>query len=285
MSNFEQRFFDVLQDLAHVGFNLSETLHDVPSILNRIHKISYKKLKEMNIQETDTMLDFEIAFFAENYPMHSICQYAEVDVKSLTVECIEKWDDFERSAWNESMHPGKNPDIWNFCPHSKYSMANLKDIMKIMKFAIHMYDKNDIEQVYNITKAMNLAYKFQAEACDNDTDNIFLSYNECIKNRKEAKVMGKHGMISLMKSYSTILPNEAGKLVPKMTADGICMAWIPVYVDVFKKSTYQKAFDEIFGHKSSGVKMLEDNINTFTILLDKNQRYNFQYAKDQSSFK
>ena len=281
MSDYEKKFFNILQDLGQVGFNLTETLHDVPSILNRIHKISFKKLKAMNIQTNNIIDNSDNAFIAENYPLHSICQYKDVDVKSLTVECIEKWDAFERSSWNESMHPEKNPDIWNFCPHSRYSITNLKDIMKVMKFAIHMYDKNDIDQLHNITKAMDLPYKMKAIDCQSSISN------KCTNEGgfKEPKVHGKHGMISLMKAYSTITPIEAGQLVPKMTTDGICKAWIPEYVEVFKKSTYQEAFDEVFGRKDSGVKMLEDNIDTFTIILDKNQAYNFQYAKDPSSFK
>ena len=264
MSDVEQKFYALLQDLGLSGFNINETLHDIPSVLNRIHKVPLEKLKAMKIH--NSISDIDHPFMAGNFPIHSICQYPNVDVRSLTVKCIEKWNTFEKSHWNASKHPSNDPDNWNYCPFSKFSMENLKDVMRIMKFAIHMYDRNDIEQVYNITKEMNLPYKIQ------ELEGLY-------------KVWGKKGQVSAMKTYSTITPMKAGKLVPKMTTDGICKAWIPSHVDVFKKSTYQNAFDEVFGSKTSGVKMLEDNIDTFTIILDKNQAYNFNHQKDPSSFR
>ena len=130
MTDFEEKFYTLLQDFGQVGFDLNKTLHDVPRMLNRIHKIPFEKLKAMDI---DTVSETDLPFIAGNFPIHSICQYQNVDVKLLTARCIEKWDEFEKSYWNSSKHPSNDPDHWNHCTFSSFTLDNLENLMKIIE--------------------------------------------------------------------------------------------------------------------------------------------------------
>ena len=117
--------------------------------------------------------------------------------------------------------------------------------MKIMKFALHMHNKKDITNMYELVKQAGLPY-------------------EMISSEHVQKSVNSY----LHRNFFEVEPLEFGSLKPVLTSKGICRAWMPYAIEYpFQSSNFTKYFDEIFDKNITlaSAEILESR-NTFAFI-------------------
>ena len=100
--------------------------------------------------------------------------------------------------------------------------------MKIMKFALHMHNKEDISSIYEAVKKMDLPYN------QLDLDNVM------------------NNDLPMKRNFILSDPESFGSLKPVITMNGICEAWIPYKVQSpYKQSKFISDFENVFGNNIS----------------------------------
>ena len=94
-----------------------------------------------------------------------------------------------------------------------------------MKFALHMYTKEDISSIYEVVKKMDLPYNL-------------LDFDKVMNND-----------LPMKRNFFSTNPKSFGPLKPVITKNGICQAWIPYEVpNPYKKSLFTSDFEDVFGN-------------------------------------
>ena len=148
-----------------------------------------------------------------------------------------------------------SPDFSEFCFNSTEEMVgrNLSTINKLMKFAYHIHNREDVKFIYNQVKESKLSYKMIPFE---KMDLKFHNHNVKIK-----------------RPYIINSPKFTKKeFIPVITNQGLCFAWnVEETNTVFKPSRFVSHFNEEFLEKISVEPIQKASIMSIEVFLDKQE--------------
>ena len=194
----------------------------------------------------------------------SMYKYSYIEKLQLISSDCYQWNESmesDQTVCNASIGPKQHSSIRSpcnntknakkeYCYQSKFSWEYLKDIMGMMQFAKHMYDKDDVKDLYEGLRNSSIPYSLYTW----DWIELMDHYVR-------------------WKNYHKLAPKSAGLLSPKPTSNGICLSWTPSNKSIFKDSKYQQIFKEVFEPKDWTENVNEDTTLSFRIYLDKHESY------------
>ena len=217
--------------------------------------------------------DYELERPISTYPIYSWCKYGKILASSNQfqheqegfVYCPQQWSKILENSEKPDDHPYVQ-DPQGFCSKSTKDIIGdeLKIILKVMKFAHHLHNIQDIKFIYDKVKASNLPYQMVPFEILNTSE--FQS-----KIQKPFIMEGSH------------FTND--EFLPTITNLGLCYAWNGKRLsEVYKGSKFIKTFENEFIKDEIKEPIKKASMRKFTIYLDKQESTFPDRIKSTKSF-